>query len=163
MYAFQGLVNNHVYALGVRDQALLVGTLGGISLVTGGEVRRSWTTANSGLKAHWIAALAQAGDGWLAGTYGAGILRMDSDGTVTPTEATTDGTVINPGAMVADGRLVLAGTLGRGLLVGDATGTRWKTVTAGLPSRNVTALAVSKGVVYVGTDNGLVEIAEDKL
>jgi ligand-binding sensor domain-containing protein len=65
--------------------------------------------------------------------------------------------------MVADGRLVLAGTLGQGLMVGDATGTRWKTVTAGLPSLNVTALAVQNGVVYVGTDNGLVRISEDKL
>jgi len=58
---------------------------------------------------------------------------------------------------------VLAGTLGGGLLVGDATGTRWKTVTAGLPSLNVTALAVRGGVVYVGTESGLVKIAEDKL
>jgi ligand-binding sensor domain-containing protein len=163
MYAFQGLVNNHVYALGARENGLMVGTLGGISLVSGGAVKRNWTTANSGLKANWITGFAVAGGGWLAGTYGAGILRMDADGTVTATEATQEGTVINPGAMVADGRVVLAGTLGRGLLVGDATGARWKTITAGLPSRNVTALAVSKGVVYVGTDNGLVEIAEDKL
>jgi ligand-binding sensor domain-containing protein len=59
--------------------------------------------------------------------------------------------------------MVLAGTLGQGLLVADATGTRWKTITAGLPSLNVTALAIRGGVVYVGTDNGLVKIAEDKL
>jgi ligand-binding sensor domain-containing protein len=82
---------------------------------------------------------------------------------VTPTEATQAGVVINPTAMAADGRLTLAGTLGQGLLVGDANGTRWKTVTAGLPSLNVTALAIYKGVVYVGTENGLVKIAEDKL
>jgi ligand-binding sensor domain-containing protein len=49
------------------------------------------------------------------------------------------------------------------LLVGDATGTRWHTVTAGLPSSNVTAVAIDRGVVYVGTDNGLVRIAESKL
>ncbi len=163
MYAFQGLVNNHVYALGARGDGLLVGTLGGISLIENGAVKRNWTTANSGLKANWITGFAAAGGGWLAGTYGAGILRIDGDGTVTATEATATGTVINPGAVLSDGRVVLAGTLGRGLMVADPTGTRWKTVTAGLPSLNVTALAVSKGVVYVGTDNGLVEIAEDKL
>jgi ligand-binding sensor domain-containing protein len=47
--------------------------------------------------------------------------------------------------------------------VGDATGTRWRTVIAGLPSLNVTALAVDKGIVYVGTENGLVKIAQGKL
>jgi ligand-binding sensor domain-containing protein len=65
--------------------------------------------------------------------------------------------------MVADGRIVLAGTDGQGLLVGDATGTRWRTVTAGLPSLNVTALAIHNGVAYVGTESGLVRISEDKL
>jgi hypothetical protein len=45
----------------------------------------------------------------------------------------------------------------------DATGLRWRTITAGLPSLNVTALAIRNGVVYVGTENGLVKIAEDKL
>jgi hypothetical protein len=29
LYAFEGLVNNHVYALGVQDKTLLAGTLGG--------------------------------------------------------------------------------------------------------------------------------------
>jgi ligand-binding sensor domain-containing protein len=73
------------------------------------------------------------------------------------------GVVVNPTAMAADGRMVLAGTLGQGLLVSDATGTRWRTITAGLPSLNVTALAIRNGVVYVGTENGLVKIAEDRL
>ncbi len=163
LYAFQGLVNNHVYALGVSGDQLVAGTLGGLSLLSGGQVRRNWTTATSGLKHNWITGLAAMGNEWLVGTYGAGILRMAADGTVTSTEATRAGVVVNPTAMVADGRLVLAGTLGQGLMVGDATGTRWKTVTAGLPSLNVTALAVQNGVVYVGTDNGLVRISEDKL
>lgn len=163
MYAFQGLVNNHVYALGIKQNALLVGTLGGLSMVSGGVVRRNLTTGNSGLKANWITALAAAGDDWLIGTYGAGILRMDAQGIVSATDATQTGTVVNFGAMLNwDGR-VLAGTMGSGLLVGDATGTRWRTITAGLPSLNVTALAADRGVVYVGTDNGLVKIASDKL
>jgi ligand-binding sensor domain-containing protein len=65
--------------------------------------------------------------------------------------------------MASDGRLVLAGTLGQGLLVGDRTGMRWRTVTAGLPSLNVTAVALHDGVAYVGTESGLVKIAEDRL
>ncbi len=163
MYAFQGLVNNHVYALGARDNALMVGTLGGISLVSGGEVRRNLNTGNSGMKANWTTALAPAGFDWMAGTYGAGVVRIAPDGTVSLTDASTQGTVVNPGAMASDGHVVLAGTLGGGLLVGDENGIRWKTITAGLPSRNVTALAIHNGIVYVGTDNGLVKIAENKL
>ncbi len=163
LYAFQGLVNNHVYALGASQDHLVAGTLGGLSLLEGGEVRRNLTTATSGLKHNWITSVAAVGNDWLVGTYGAGVLRLGPDGRVTSTEATRLGVVVNPTAMVADGRLVLAGTLGQGLLVGDATGTRWRTVASGLPSLNVTALAISNGVVYVGTENGLVKIMEDKL
>jgi len=163
LYAFQGLVNNHVYALGASGNQLVAGTLGGLSLLVDGSVRRNLTTGTSGLKHNWITGLAAVGNEWLVGTYGAGVLRLGADGSVTPTEATRAGVVVNPTAMAADGRLFLAGTLGQGLLVGDATGTRWKTVVAGLPSLNVTALAIRNGVVYVGTENGLVKIAEDKL
>lgn len=163
VYAFQGLVNNHVYALGVQGHELLAGTLGGLSLLDGETVRRNFTTASSGLRRNWITALARAGDGWLIGTYGAGVMRLNADGTVTATEATEDGVIVNSTAMLADGNLVLAGTLRHGLLVGDATGTRWRTVTAGLPSLDVTALAASGGVVYVGTESGLVKIEESQL
>ncbi len=168
LYAFEGLVNNHVYALGLRpgQQAtapFLVGTLGGISQMAAEAVARNLTTANSGLKANWITGLVPIGADWLVGTYGSGVERLDGTGQVTTTDATKNGVVVNPLAMAADNRLVLAGTLGQGLLVGDATGTRWHTVLGGLPSANVTAVAIDKGIVYVGTDNGLVRISEDKL
>lgn len=163
VYAFQGLVNNHVYALGAQGHELLAGTLGGLSLLDGDTVRRNFTTANSGLQRNWITSLVRAGDGWLIGTYGAGVLRLNADGTVSATEATKDGVIVNSTAMLAVGNLVLAGTFRHGLLVGDATGTRWKTVTAGLPSLDVTALAASGGIVYVGTESGLVKIEESRL
>ncbi len=163
LYAFQGLVNNHVYALGASQDRLVAGTLGGLSLLTADQVRQNLNTANSGLKHNWITALAPVGNDWLVGTYGAGVLRLAADGSVASTDATHMGVVVNPTAMAADGRMVLAGTLGQGLLVGDARGTRWRTVSAGLPSLNVTALAIHSGVVYVGTENGLVKISEDRL
>jgi ligand-binding sensor domain-containing protein len=137
--------------------------MGGISLISEGTVRRNLNTGNSALKANWITALTRSGGDWYAGTYGSGVFRIGADGTVSATEAATEGTVVNPGAMLSDGRRVLAGTLGKGLLVSDAGGMRWKIITAGLPSLNVTALAIDHGVVYIGTDNGLVKIAEDKL
>jgi len=163
LYAFQGLVNNHVYALSASGDRMVAGTLGGLSLLANGAVQRNLTMATSGLKHNWITGLVEVGNDWLVGTYGAGVLRLAANGSVSATEATRTGVVVNPTAMVADGRMVLAGTLGQGLLVGDATGTRWRTVTGGLPSLNVTALAIHNGVVYVGTENGLVKISEDKL
>ena len=70
---------------------------------------------------------------------------------------------INPNAMLVTPQYVLAGTLGNGLYVYDRERSRWNVVQEGLPSRNVTALAQSNGYIYVGTDNGLVRIQEQKL
>ncbi|MGA2591307.1 MAG: hypothetical protein ABSH32_15415 [Bryobacteraceae bacterium] len=39
----------------------------------------------------------------------------------------------------------------------------WTSVTAGLPSANVTALAARGGVLYIGTDNGLMRVPEGRL
>jgi ligand-binding sensor domain-containing protein len=55
---------------------------------------------------------------------------------------------------------VYAGSLSGGLYVYDRAAGRWSNLTAGLPSRNVTALAAHGGYVYVGTDNGLVRFPE---
>jgi hypothetical protein len=163
MYAFQGLANNHVYALAARGNRVVAGTLGGISLLQSGAVQQNLTVANSGLQHNWITALVPVGSDWLVGTYGAGIQRLSADGQVTQTGASSQGIVVNPTAMAADGQMVVAGTLGGGLLVGDGTGSRWRTITAGLPSLNVTAVAIDHGQVYVGTENGLVRIAENNL
>jgi ligand-binding sensor domain-containing protein len=65
--------------------------------------------------------------------------------------------------MLVTARLVLAGTLGDGLYVYDRERARWSVIHEGLPSLNVTALAESKGYIYVGTDNGLVRIQEPRL
>jgi ligand-binding sensor domain-containing protein len=58
---------------------------------------------------------------------------------------------------------VFAGTLGKGLYIYDRKGSRWSAVHDGLPSQNVTALTASKGYIYVGTDNGLLRIQEEKI
>lgn len=163
IYAFQGLVNNHVYALGADNNRLAAGTLGGISLIDSGDVQQNLNVANSGLKHNWITAFAPAGEEWLVGTYGAGIERLSAHGVVSTTDATQKGLVVNPTAMATGQRVIVAGTLGQGLWVGDRAGFRWRPVRAGLPSLNVTAVAIQDGIVYVGTDNGLVRIAEEKL
>ena len=58
---------------------------------------------------------------------------------------------------------ILAGTLGRGVMVYSRRTQRWKTIATGLPSLNVTAFAAQGQTLYIGTDNGLVKIQEDRL
>jgi hypothetical protein len=163
LYAFHGLVNNHVYSLASAGDRLLVGTLGGLSILDGGEVRASYTTANSGLKHNWITAIVPLGDEWFVGTYGAGILRLDATGHWQVFADARGAFNVNPNAMISTESRVYAGTLGKGLYVYDRATGRWAVITSGLPSANVTAVAARGGYVYVGTDNGLARIPEQTL
>jgi ligand-binding sensor domain-containing protein len=163
LYAFQGLVSNHVYALAASGGRLLAGTLGGLSILQNGQVLANFTTANSGLKRNWITAIAAVGADWFVGTYGAGVLRLDSTGHWQTFDTATGPFEVNPNAILHDGNFVYAGTRGRGLLVYDHARERWNWVTDGLPSMNVTAIAVHGNSVYVGTDDGLVRISKEYL
>jgi ligand-binding sensor domain-containing protein len=163
MYAFQGLVNNHVYALGVSGDELMAGTLGGLSLLEKGDVQLNYTTATSELKHNWITAVVPVGPEWMVGTYGAGVLGLDRSGHFHSFENATGPIEINPNAMLVTKSHVFAGTLGKGLYVYDRESGRWFAIEEGLPSSNVTALAAANGYVYVGTDNGLVRVQEQRL
>jgi ligand-binding sensor domain-containing protein len=160
LYAFHGLVNNHVYALGVAGDRLMAGTLGGLSVLDDEKIVGSYTSSTSGLKANWITAVAAMGDEWMVGTYGAGIFKLDASGHFQPSDVATDKFEVNPNAMLVTAQHVFAGSLGNGLYVFDRQSQRWSAMRDGLPSENVTAIASSGGYVYVGTDNGLVRIAE---
>jgi ligand-binding sensor domain-containing protein len=162
MYSFHGLVNNHVYALAVAEDDLIVGTLGGLSVVEKGLVRANFTAGNSGLKRNWITAVARVGDEWMIGTYGSGVMGLDSTGKFHVYQTATTATEINPNAMLVTKEHVFAGSLDQGLYVYDLGKERWTVITDGLPSANVTALAEGNGYIYVGTDNGLVRIEESK-
>jgi ligand-binding sensor domain-containing protein len=163
LYAFHGLVNNHVYSVAANGTQVLAGTLGGASLLEGDQIRASYTTATSALKHNWITAVIPLGNDWWIGTYGAGITRLDSSGKFEASDGASGGLVINPNAMLALDRVLLAGTMGQGLYVMDRKSGRWCALTEGLPSLNVTALAAANGIVYVGTDNGLLRIPEQRL
>lgn len=161
LYAFQGLVNNHVYALATQpDGRALAGTLGGLSLLKDERVTRNFTVANSGLKHNWITAITAEPGGWSVGTYGGGVLEVSAAGTITPRTAPF---VVNPNAMLRTPSHLLVGTLDDGLWVESLPGGRWTQITAGLPSRNVTAFAEHDGTLYIGTDAGLVTLSERKL
>lgn len=163
MYTFHGLVSNHVYALGVSGDDLMVGTLGGLTAVEKGFAKANYTAGNSGLKQNWITAVVRVGGEWMIGTYGSGVMGFDGAGTFHPYERATVAMEINPNAMLVTKDHVFAGTLGEGLFVYDRERQRWTALRDGLPSTDVTALAEGDGYIYVGTDNGLVRIEERKL
>jgi ligand-binding sensor domain-containing protein len=163
LYAFQGLVNNHVYALGASGHELLAGTLGGISVLDQGQIIANYTTANSALGHNWISAVVPVGREWMIGTYGGGIVRLDDSGRFHSYEIATANFDVNPNAMLVTADHVYAGSLGQGLYVYDRASDRWSNVTVGLPSENVTALAQDNGYIYIGTDNGLVRVREQDL
>jgi ligand-binding sensor domain-containing protein len=163
MYAFHGLVNNHVYALGVSGDELMAGTLGGLSVLNQGDITANYTTTSSNLKHNWITAVVPVGSEWMVGTYGAGILGFDRSGHFRSFEVASGQFEVNPNAMLVTPSYVLAGTLGQGLYLYDRQSARWSAIRHGLPSSNVTALAAANGYIYVGTDNGLVRIPEQKL
>lgn len=163
MYGFHGLANNHVYALGVDSDDLLVGTLGGLSLLEKGLLKVNYTAGRSGLTQNWITAVVRVDDEWMVGTYGSGVIGLDDRGQFHSFEKASAAIQINPNAMLVTASHVFAGTLGHGLYVFDRAQRRWEVLTDGLPSSNVTALASGGGHIYVGTDNGLVRIEEKKL
>ena len=53
--------------------------------------------------------------------------------------------------------------MGKGFTSTIGESGRWSVMRDGLPSLNVTAFAAVNGYIYVGTDNGLVRISEEKL
>jgi ligand-binding sensor domain-containing protein len=160
IYAFQGLVNNHVYALASDGARTLAGTLGGLSILDGAAVRASFTTSNSALKQNWITGIVKVDKDFMVGTYGTGVLRITDRGVWETFEDMRGSIEINPNAMIATASAVYAGTLDRGLAVYNMASGRWGFFTAGLPSRNVTAVEARGGVLYIGTDNGLVKVPE---
>lgn len=163
LYAFQGLVNNHVYALAANGRQLLAGTLGGASLLEDDQIRANYTTATSNIKHNWITAAVATGSEWWLGTYGTGVVRMGQSGHFEQVEGASGDLVVNPNAMLAAGDIVLVGTMARGLYLIDRNTGRGVAVTGGLPSLNVTALATDGTHIYVGTDNGLVRIPTRRL
>jgi len=163
MYAFQGLVNNHVYALAASGDQLMAGTLGGVSVLDKGNVAANYTTANSNLKHNWITAVVSVGSEWMVGTYGAGVMSLDRSGHFHTFDVGSGNFEVNPNAMLVTSNFVLAGSLGKGLYLYDRTSGRWSVIEQGLPSLNVTALASANGYIYIGTDNGLVRIPERML
>lgn len=161
LFALHGLASNHVYCAESLGKRVYLGTLGGISVLEEGRIAFSWNTANSRIGANWVNALAVLGFKLFVGTYGGGIQSVDADGQWTDYSEVIGRFEVNPNAMAVDGGRLYTGTLDRGVQIYDDSQGGWRKLQEGLPSQNVTALAVTTDRVLIGTDGGLVEIRKE--
>ena len=92
-----------------------------------------------------------------------GVIQIDASGRLVPSQNPAPSAVINPNAILRTTQHVFAGSLNDGLLVYSLATHRWTQITAGLPSRNVTAFAARDGQIYIGTANGILHISEARL
>ncbi len=163
IYAFHGLVNNHIYTMAAEGGQIYLGTLGGISRVNKMQVTESWTQMDSGLKRNWVNALISIDKQLFVGTYGSGIQIRTENGEWRDFPALPDDLEINPNALYYNGTHLFCGTLDRGFFVYDTKDGSWKNVTQPLPSLNVTTFAADKDFLYVGTDRGLLQMKYDDI
>src|SRR5258708_30718592 len=163
LYAFHGLVNNHVYTIAVAGKEVIAGTLGGISVLQDENVAANYTVTTRGLTHNWISAVVREGNDWMVGTYGGGIVRPLANGQFETLDLAPGKVEVYPNAMLATEGPVLARTLGKGRYAIKRSSQHWSVITQGLPSLTVTALASGNGFIYAGTDNGLVRIPEQNL
>lgn len=161
IYAFHGLVNNHVYSLASDGKQVFLGTLGGISKLFGMQVTENWTRMDSGLKRNWVNALAVVDHELYVGTYGSGLQIRSASGEWR--EAFPEEFEVNPNAFFFDGRYFFCGTLDRGFYFYDVSSKTWNHFEKGLPGQSVTAFAADSNHVYAATDHGLLQISYDKL
>ena len=163
IFAFHGLVNNHVYAIAAKSDQIYLGTLGGISRLRDLSVQESWTQVDSGLKRNWVNALLNVDRTLLVGTYGSGVQARTESGDWIQFEALPQDFEVNPNALFSNGSQVFCGTLDRGFYAYDPSKNAWKHFEKGLPSQNVTAFTQGEDSVIVGTDHGILQISYDKI
>src|SRR5260370_18936350 len=113
LYAFHGLVNNHVYTVAAAGKEVVAGTLGGISVLENENVAANYTVATRGLTHNWISGIVRTGNDWIIGTYGGGIVRLLANGRFEAFDIATGKFEVYPNAMLATDRHVLAGKVGK--------------------------------------------------
>jgi len=155
LYAFQGLANNHAYACAAVGGAIYIGTLGGLNAIENMKVKNTWRPGESPLKTGWITALAVSGDDLFVGTYGGGVMKLSASGQWTDYGGSIGAFEVNPGAILAVPDCLLVGSLDRGLFVMNLADGKWRNITDGIASLNVTSLARAGDFYYIGTDKGI--------
>ena len=130
--------------------------LRGILRRRGGNWERD-TELNGRLPDSWITALLPDGDSIWAGTYDAGVLRLEGNGSW---RTMVRDAWVNPNAMVLTPGGVAIGTMGDGLLLYDRSTGAWQRLTSlsRLPADDVTALKMAGDSLWVGTRSGIAEV-----
>src|ERR1041384_3536854 len=156
--AFHGLASNHLYTSAAVGSRLFAGSLAGLVELEGLRVLRTYKTSNSRLSHDWITALDEAEGTLYIGTNGGGVDALLPAGEWMNFSDELGKFEVNQNAMHYDGERLYVGTSDRGLLVYNTRDRRWTRISAGLASRNVTAITTDDRFIYVGTLNGLVRI-----
>jgi ligand-binding sensor domain-containing protein len=149
-----GLPTRFLYAVTrTEDGAVWVGTAAGAVRLADGAARQ-YSQASGALPHDWVTALLPDGDGVLAGTYDAGVVRLAPDGHGRALPG-LERAWVNPGGLVRIDDHLYVLTLGDGLLDSGPRGlTRMH-----LPDDDVTALVPTGGALFIGTRGGLVRAA----
>lgn len=149
-----GLPSRLVYAVAVAaDGAVWAGTAAG-AVRFSGRGAALYSHSSGALPHDWVTALLPDGDGVYAGTYDAGVARLDPEGGGAPVPA-FGGAWVNPGGLARVGGELLATTLGGGL-VRVRAGQRLPAPR--LPSADVTAALATAEGLWIGTRGGLARL-----
>jgi ligand-binding sensor domain-containing protein len=159
----QGLPSNSVYCSAVSGGKLFIGTLGGLAVLDGGRIIRSYTQSNSTLSANWVTALYSYHDDIFIGTYGGGLDRLKPSGELMHLRRRGGKWVVNLNAVCADDQYLYLGSLSDGCLIFDLKRGLWRQLERGLPSPNVMAISVNETYLFLGTEQGLVRIERGAL
>jgi len=147
-----GLPSPLAYAVAeAADGALWVGTASGAARLAGGETTL-YSTREGRLPHDWVTALLPDGDGVLAGTYDAGVVRLGPRGASARVAGLAEDLWVNPHGLARVGGRLVAATLGGGVAVQGAAGL------PALPSDDATAVLAHEGTTWVGTRAGLVAV-----
>ena len=165
--ALHGLPGNQALAL-VEADVLYVGTPSGLGALAGRRVLWRVTAGEGKLSHPWVTSLLAQEDGLLVGTWGGGLVQRHAGGRASAAASgdggrweafpETAGLALSPGALVSVEGRAWAGTDADGLWRQSRDGSRFERVRAALPSARVTALLAEPGVLWLGTDQGVVRL-----
>ena len=143
-----GLPSPLVYSVAEsEDGSVLAGTARGLYRSHAGRAE-VFGTANGKLPHDWVTAVVADGAGVFAGTYNAGVVRIDSKG-VSAEVRSFESAWINPHGLLRFDGALFAATAGGGLFSAEGKSE------AHLPSQDVTAVVEHDGALWVGTRQGL--------
>ncbi len=162
MTAVQGLPSNSVYAVLAHRESIYAGTLSGLAQINSGHVVRVFKDSNSKLTNNWVTAICSANGRLFVGTYGGGLFELTPSGELTSFASEIGKQVVNPNAIVGDGKRLYVGTL-EGAWVLEFGSQKWMKLKAELPSATVLSLATDDENVYFGTTSGIARINKKRL